>query len=241
MMSHNLLIFLGVVTAIAGVVRGFTGFGGALIMAPFFTGAMLPSEAVVIVVTVQMITSSEGTRQSLRLTDWPTLKPLLISACIASPLGIYLLRYTDPAAVKHITGAVVMMFSFAMLVGIRNRWTITGIKSTLVGAASGILGGLTGMGGPPAVMYLLSGERSSEGHRASFIIFFSVLYCFTFLMLVTAGLVHWNLILISLPLVILYYFGTKIGNVCFSRTGDKAFIPICSALLFAVGVTALLS
>lgn len=238
-MSINLLIFLGVVTAIAGIVRGFTGFGGALVMAPFFAGAMLPSEAVVIVVTVQMITSSEGVRRSLHLTDWATLKPLLFSACIASPLGIYLLKYSDPVAVKHLTGAAVMVFSLAILSGIRNRWSITGIKSTVVGVASGILGGLTGMGGPPAVMYLLSDERSSEGHRASFIVFFSALYCFTFLMLATAGLVHWHLILISLPLVVIYYGGTKIGNAFFSRAGEKAFITVCSALLFAVGVIAL--
>jgi len=237
-MSLNLQIFLGVVTAIAGIVRGFTGFGGALVMAPFFAGFMPPSEAVVVIVTVQMITSSEGIRQSLRLTDWTTLTPLLFSACVASPLGIYLLKYADPVTVKRMTGVFVMVFSLTMLIGVRNRWPITATRSAFVGIASGILGGLTGMGGPPAVIYLLSGERSSEGHRASFIAFFAVLYCITFLMLVAAGLVHWRLILISLPLVILYYCGTKIGNAYFSRFGGKAFIPICSALLFALGAAA---
>ena len=71
----------------------------------------------------------------------------------------------------------------------------------MVGVLSGILNGFCGIGGPPAVLYVLARNSASAELRASFILFFAVLYPVTVLTLALAGLISWQALLLSILLI----------------------------------------
>ncbi|MFZ3043122.1 MAG: sulfite exporter TauE/SafE family protein [Thiobacillus sp.] len=229
------LAFLLSITLLAGIVRGLTGFGGALVMAPFFTTSLGSTASVVVIVLVHMLTSLQGLSHSLRVTEWRAVAPLLISSFIALPLGIWSLHLIDPVVVKRLAGATCVAFSLAMLLRIGFRAPATRMKSIFVGLASGALNGLTGMGGPPAVLYMLSWNNSARGYRANFISFFAILYGATFVLLMLSGAVTWSTCFTALLLGPAYFLATILGSAIFRKVHGDAFIPICSVLLLGIG------
>lgn len=79
-------------TLIAGVLRGFTGFGGALVMAPVFMTLVDPITATTIILIVNTVVGLANLREVGAETDWAIAKPfpspaasLRRSVCGSSP------------------------------------------------------------------------------------------------------------------------------------------------------------
>src|SRR5258707_7616171 len=86
----GLLTAVGV-TLVAGLMRGFAGFGSAMLMAPIFAILFGSADMVVTVVAIEMVVSVQLFPQVRRNADWRTLAPMSIAACAAMPLGVLLL------------------------------------------------------------------------------------------------------------------------------------------------------
>ena len=71
------------VTLVAGLMRGFAGFGSAMLMAPIFAILFGSADMVVTVVAIELVVSLQLFPQVRRDADWKTLKPMSIAACAA--------------------------------------------------------------------------------------------------------------------------------------------------------------
>lgn len=220
-----LVAALAAAAAAAGFLRGYSGFGGGLVMAPFFTRIVGPAKSVVLISLVHLLTGFQGVRKSVTLTDNRVVLPLVVSAVVTVPLGVYLLDALQPQIVKYVVAAVVIVFALALSFGAELPAAPTISKSIAVGSLSGVLNGLCGIGGPPAVLYLLGGKASSDRLRASFILFFAVLYPMTVLTLAVAGLVSMASILNALILTPVYFLATEAGRRCFEIHPFALFCP----------------
>jgi hypothetical protein len=68
------------VTLVAGLMRGFAGFGSAMLMAPIFAILFGSAEMVVTVVAIELIVSLQLFPQVRSHADWKTLMPMSIAA-----------------------------------------------------------------------------------------------------------------------------------------------------------------
>ena len=94
-----LTLAVGVVL-LGGVLRGFVGFGGALIIIPVLATIFTPSEAV----AMHLMMEIPGTLQLLpvawRQSDKQAVSPTLMAIIIGTPLGAYLLANLDPQPMR---------------------------------------------------------------------------------------------------------------------------------------------
>ena len=109
MISYILSLFAGVglwtaigVTLVAGLMRGFAGFGSAMLMAPIFAILFGSAEMVVTVVAIELIVSLQLFPQVRAHADWKTLTPMSIAACAAMPLGVWALASVDKGIVVSV-------------------------------------------------------------------------------------------------------------------------------------------
>ena len=232
---------LAAATAAAGFLRGYSGFGGGLVMAPFFTRIVGTTDSVALISLVHCMTSFQGVRKSVALIEMRVLAPLLISAVLSVPIGVYLLGTLKPDIVKMVVAVVVIVFAIAMSAGAQLPGGPTVPKSIAVGIVSGILNGFCGIGGPPAVLYVLGGERASDRLRASFILFFAVLYPVTVATLAFAGLVTTASVVTALILSPVYFVATEAGRWCFQTVHSRYFVPVCTIVLCLSGLSMLLT
>jgi len=240
MLDPLVMTALATAAAAAGFLRGYSGFGGGLVMAPFFTRTVGATESVALISLVHLMTSFQGVRKSVPLIDMRVLAPLLVSAVLSVPVGVYLLGTLQPHIVKAVVAVVVIAFAIAMSAGVQLPGGPTVLKSISVGIVSGILNGFCGIGGPPAVLYVLGAQGSSDRLRASFILFFAVLYPVTVVTLALAGLVTTASVVSALVLSPIYFVATEAGRWCFQSVHSRYFVPACTIVLCLSGLSMLL-
>ncbi len=82
---------------LAGLVRGFTGFGTALIFVPVAAAAFSPVQAIAIILIVDVPATLPLAPRALRDGDWREVARLLPGGLAGLSLGLFLLTRLDPA------------------------------------------------------------------------------------------------------------------------------------------------
>lgn len=240
MLDYPSIAGLILTTAGAGVLRGYSGFGGGLLMAPVFTMLVGSTQSVVLISIIHLLTGLQGMRQAVKIVDWPMLAPLAGAAVLSIPIGVILLGRLEPHATKVVVATIVLLFAAAIGNGFRlqsrSKWI-----AVPVGLISGILNGFCGIGGPPAVIYLLSDPRPSAKMRAALIVFFAILYPTTCALLGFSGLIEFSSAIIGALLAPVYFLGTEAGHLCFRRLHSRFFAPVCTLILCFSGLSLLLT
>ena len=232
--STPTIVVLIAVTAGAGLVRGFAGFGAGLVMAPVFIYLLGPRVAVPLIVILDLAASIQLLPSAFRKTRWKTVLPLGISAALMIPLGSLALISLPRAMLLKIVSGIVLVFVGVLSTGWRYRSMPKLPVTTGAGIASGFLTGMAGIGGPPIILFLLSGPDSARENRAGFISFFAMsqlvaLTTFTAGGLVTPAIVPWVLILTPVFLI-----SILAGSRLFSAANEMIYRRV--ALVFLAGV-----
>ena len=126
--------------AIAGVIRGFAGFGAAMVKAPVFALLYGPPVAVALMSIMEVPALPQVLRTALKETTWRRVIPLAIPAMIAIPMGTWVLTHADPELLRRAISATVIILVAVMASGrmplIRKRTRNDGIA----GFSAGFLG-----------------------------------------------------------------------------------------------------
>jgi uncharacterized membrane protein YfcA len=230
---------IALVTLVAGLVRGFTGFGAGLVMAPLFSLVLGPSRAVPLLVALELVASARLVPEALSSVRPRTAFMLGLPACLGIPLGSVLLIHLDGDLVRRVIALVVLAFVGAMAAGWRRKRKATRVVVGVAGALSGTLTGLGGVGGPPVVLLLLSGPSSAAHNRANLIIFFALTQVAATLAFAVGGLlvaeVLWGLLILS-PVFLL---GTHLGASLFEPARERLYRRLSLALLAVIAVVGL--
>ena len=123
---------------------------------------------------------------------------LLAGAAIGAPLGIYGLASLSASTMRSVIGAITLLAVVAM--AMRTSAPLERDKRALFGAGllSGILGGASGLSGPPIVLLGLRQRWSHEGFRATLLCYFFILHALISVTFGNVGLLTGDTLLLSL-------------------------------------------
>ena len=157
---------------VAAIVRGFSGFGFSL-LAITAISLILPVPQIVPSIFLLEIAASINLIPSIwRDIHWRSLIWLMAGYVIGLPLGVYALVNAPAAPAQIALGLLVIGTAILMLRGFHLAKTPGAAASTVTGAASGLLNGAFGIGGPPVVLFYFSTPAAAAVGRASVIAFF---------------------------------------------------------------------
>jgi uncharacterized membrane protein YfcA len=225
----------------AGVIRGITGFGGAMVMTPPLALLLGPQLTVPAVLLLESIAATPMLVQTRALVRWRVIGPILLATCVTVPVGGYILVNADPQALRRAIAAIVIVFSLLLLRG----WRYTGAHrlgtGLGLGALSGTMLGATSIGGPPVILYLLSGPDRIETTRANLTLFVAVGSLAGIVMLWARDVLGLRAASTALLLAPAYYGGLVVGTRLFSRFNETRFRQLTLLLLIAVSTGILLA
>lgn len=222
------------IAAVAGVVRGITGFGGAMVMTPPLALLFGPALAVPVALLLESVAATPMLVQTRRQVRWRVVGPILAAACATAPLGAYALAIAEPHVLRRAIAAVVIVFSLLLLVGWRYAGRQRLSTSVGVGALSGAMLGATSMGGPPVILYLLSGPDPIETTRANLTLFVAASSVAGLAALWLVSILGLPAALAALALAPGYYGGLVAGTKAFARFDDVRFRRFTLLLLIVV-------
>ena len=234
-MDMTLLATIGIVS-MAGFVRGVTGFGGSMLMAPILSVLIGPVPAVVIALLLETAAALVMFPDALPKVCWRTLIYLTLPALVTVPLGGYLLLTLDPGIAQKMIAGVVVVFSLLLLLGVRYSGSPRAATSIVLGGLVGALLGATSVGAPPVILYLLSGPDPVAVTRANLTVFVTAISVIGLIMLAAVGAIIATLGISALTLTVPYLLATWLGGKLFvqlSETNVRRF-----ALVLMLGASA---
>ena len=227
--------------AIAGFTRGFSGFGSAMILAPALSLLFYPQQAIATTILLEMTAGAGLVPEASRKTKWKEVLPLTVSAAVMVPVGAHFLALLDPMLMRRIIGGLILGFVLLLMVG-KGRYTHPHLALTsAVGALSGFLTGLASIGGPPVVLYEMSGDNSAAANRANFIVFFALTQVIALMSYWASGILTGAVWQLFAGLVPAFIVGLLLGRFCFKRVDDTHFRRVVLGLLLGVAVLALVA
>jgi uncharacterized protein len=227
--------------AVAGLVRGLSGFGGALVMAPILSLLYGPAPAVAITISLELVGYLQLLPGAARHIQWRAVAPMGAAALAALPLGVYLVVHVPPEPMRRAIGAIVAVLALLLMLGWRARRP-PGLPAALgVSALSGLLEGLAGTPGPPVVLYLYVGPDSAARNRHQLIGYFTLLDLAALLLFAAQGAFSAGWLQRTLLLIPVSVAGTWLGGHLFRHSSEALLRWLALALILLVGLTALLA
>lgn len=227
--------------AIAGVIRGITGFGGAMVMSPPLALLLGPLATVPVVLLLESVAAAPMLVQLRHLVRWRVIGPIIAMACLTVPLGTYALVTADPLVMRRVIAGVVIVFSLLLLRGWRYAGKHRLATGLGLGAVSGTMVGATSMGGPPVILYLLAGPDPIDTTRANLTYFVGAISLAGVAVLALNGVLGAQGLWLAAMLAPGYYLGMVAGIRLFSRFNDTRFRRFTLFFMMAVAAGILLA
>ncbi|MCH9671073.1 MAG: sulfite exporter TauE/SafE family protein [Gammaproteobacteria bacterium] len=227
-------VFLG------GFMRGFVGFGGAVVSIPVLSIAFGPLTAVPIAAVMAFPALFQLLPDAIRYGDKHFIGPVSVGVLGAAPIGCLVLVSSDPYLMK-IAISLLVLLTVALLA---RNWRLPGrLNPALllgVGAVGGIIQGAAGMGGPPAVAMALARAGSATQQRGNVLgvmttMSFSSLFPLWYFDLFTR-----EAMLIGVILLPVYSGSAWLGARRFSQDGERYYRRVALGILAAIGTITLI-
>lgn len=224
---------------LAGLVRGFTGFGTALIFVPVAAAVLSPVQAVATTLIVDIPATLPLVPRALRDGDWREVARLLPGGLAGLGLGLLLLTRLDPVVFRWIICVTALAMLMALASGWRYRGALGRVGAATVGGAAGLFGGAAGAAGPPVILFYMGGVRGPAAIRANILMFltsFGVIYVSV---LAARGLIGAFPVALGATLVLPYALGGLIGQAVFDPARERLYRGIGYAVIAAAAISGL--
>ena len=227
--------------AVAGVMRGYSGFGTAILLAPVLSTLWGPRAGVPVLLLIELIVSAQLLPRSFREADRRIVLPVGLAAVLATPFGAGVLLHADALTLRRGIGALVLVFGLLLLSPWRYRGSRPLGLNLLVGAMGGLLKGATGMSGPPIILYFLSGPEEVRRHRANLILFFGLIAVVAVVPPLLAGLMDRTALFRTLVLLPVMVVCVRLGTRLFHVVPPGWYRRFAFAALVVAGTIALVA
>ena len=225
---------------VAALLQAANGFGFAVLAVPLFLLFVDPGPAVQLVVIVTLALSAVVLPGMRDAVDRPLLLRLGIGAAIGLPLGLILFGYADPVVVRAVIGVTILLFA-GVITAVRWRRPLLVLamrpgRDLATGAVSGVATALTGMSGPPVLIYLMLTSIPPRILRATLFAFFAACYAATLAAYIATVGVPRATWLTAASLAPFAWVGGVIGRRLGDRLGIQAATVLALVVLTATGL-----
>lgn len=233
------LLWLALTFLAAGLVRGFAGFGTALIFVPV-GGLFLPlPSAIAILCIVDLVALPVILPRAWRAARRREVGGLVLAALLSAPVGVWVLGRLSEDVLRWGVALVAGLTLAALVSGWRYKGRVSRAGVGLIGAASGLIGGATGLAGPPVILFYLASQVGAAAVRANTILFLAAIDVLILANLYVSGLVAPGALLLAALLVAPYALGTAVGQALFDPERERAYRALAYMVIGAAILTGL--
>jgi len=162
------LVFVMAVAVFGGLVKGLVGFAMPMVLMSGLTLILPPEQALAALIIPTFITNIwQALRQGLR-SAWTTLSRFWVFLAVGT-VGLIasaqLVRMLDAQVLYGVIGGPITVFACLQLAGWRPRLHAQSKPvEAVVGVFTGMIGGVSGVCGPPTVTYLTAIDLPKQEH-----------------------------------------------------------------------------
>jgi uncharacterized membrane protein YfcA len=233
------LIWLVIAVFIAGLVRGFAGFGSAMIIMPVTSSVLSPVEAITFLICAELVGPIPNTPAAWREGRRGDVALLMTGAVLALPLGLWALNMMDPTQFGWLVSGTVLVLLVLTALGWRLKSGLTPRLIVGTGALGGFMTGFAGLPGPPVIMLYMASTLPVRVIRANFLLYLVALDLLLFAMLWSFGMMNWGIALLGLLVGLPNLIANMIGARLFDPTAERIFRNLAYLVIAASAIVGL--
>jgi len=217
------LLFDAAILVLAGLVRGFSGFGFAMVAVTGLSMIHPPAEVVPAVLCLEIAASVHLLPRVWQHVHWRSIAWLTLGMLAGTLPGAWLLATASPTAMRVWVSLAVL--AGAVVLVQERRWTALMSKpaGVVAGVCSGVLNASASIGGPPVILYYLASPIAVEVARASLIAFFVVADLFSLAAMAGFGLLTAEVLVAAVLWLVPAVVGVSLGNRLFHALGARHY------------------
>jgi uncharacterized membrane protein YfcA len=233
------LIWLVIAVSVAGFVRGFSGFGSAMIIMPVASSVLSPIEAVIFLVSTELLGPLPSLPHSWRNGQPRDIALLIFGALVTLPIGLWCLSILDPTVFGWLLSGIVLGLLALMISGWRYKGILTRPIKLVTGGLSGFMTGFSGIPGPPVIMLYMSSTLPVSVIRANFNLHIAAVDMILFPTLWFTGQMQWTIVLLGLLATIPYLVANTVGARLFDPKAERLFRLVAYSVIAASAIIGL--
>jgi hypothetical protein len=218
---------------VGGFLRGFVGFGSALVIIPVLALIFTPKLAVVVFSIMDLPGMVQILPAAVRDFSRRTVAPMIMALLVGIPVGGYALTTIDTDVMRIVISVLVLIMVGLLALNMRIVF-VAGTKTSVTGGViGGILQGVAGIGGPPIVALLLSRGDSPDTTRANVVVMMSSLILASIPVFWAYGLISVRSLILGGFAAPVYLLATYLGSRYF-RIGGSGIYRVVALLILAL-------
>jgi uncharacterized membrane protein YfcA len=229
--SSASLAYILITAFVAGLARGFSGFGSALIFIPLASSIIGAKLASPLLLVIDFVAAAPLIPNGWRHADRRDVGTMLLGSLTGVPLGTWALTQMDALAVRWMIIALIVPMLALLMSGWRYRGTPTAAITAAVGALAGFFSGVAQVGGPPIVLYWLRDATAAQVVRANIILFFAASSVLTTISYLIGGVLTTAVAGLAVLTGPAFGIGLWLGSHMFGLASEETFRRICYALI----------
>lgn len=233
------LLFLGLGAVIAGLVRGFAGFGSAMIYLPVAGQVLGPFEAITTLVVMDLIGPLIHVPRAMRDGHPGDVIRLGVGAALAVPLGVFVLSLVEPNVFRWSVSLVALTVLLLLITGFRYRGVLTKPLIFVTGALGGFMGGAVGIPGPPIIILYMASNLPAKAIRANNTLYLILAEVILLVVFLIGGVLATSALALGFLMVVPYILGNWVGAKLFWPEGEVLYRRIAYAIIALSALTSL--
>lgn len=225
----------------AAFIRGVTGFGLALILAPILLLILTPANVVVVNLFLGLISNILVLFYSFKKVDLKKILPMLIGSSLGIPLGAWIIILIAPATLKILIGGVTVSCAVLLALDFSRTLHREKLGSSVAGFLSGVLSSSTSLGGPPVILFMHNQNWQKDVIHSSLAVYFLFACFWSLIALYMSGLVDTQIIVEAASLTPALLSGVGLGIMFFRRINARYFRHLSIVIVLCAGILGILS
>jgi len=234
------LVFAFGIALLAGLIKGMVGFAMPMILISGLTLFLPPDLALAGLLLPTLATNLwQALRQgpSAALSSVMRFRVFLIAMGVCLLISAQLVLMLPVTTFLLLIGVPISIFATIQLLGL--RFTLSAPKTwieVIIGGIAGFIGGLSGVWGPPTVLYLTAlNTPKSDQVRIQGVIY-GLGAVALFFAHIGSGVLRWSTLPLSVALLIPALAGTWVGGKIHDRIDQDTFRKVTLAVLTIAGL-----
>jgi uncharacterized membrane protein YfcA len=223
-----------IVVFLTAIMRGYTGFGFALVAVPLLALIADPVTAVPMVLLLEVVGSLQLLPGLWRSAHLRSVMMLVAGALVATPIGLYGLASLPADVMRLVIGLVVLATTCALAAGLKASGEPGAPATFGVGILSGLLNGAAAMSGPPVVLFYLNAHTAMHVGRASIILYFLLSDAVAIGFAGASGLLVSSTAVLAAVTIPALFLGQAIGTRLFRSALQRHYRIVAIVILLAV-------
>ncbi len=233
------LAWVAFAATLAGLVRGFAGFGTAMVFLPLASQVVSPFWALSIMVVMDVIGPLPTVPRALKDGHPKDVLRLTAGLLVGMPIGVWLLTLMAPEVFRYAVSIIALVLLVALIMGLRYRGTLTKPLIYGTGGLGGVLGGASGLAGPPVIMLYMASTHSAAVIRANLMLYLICADALMLLLFAVTGFITLTPVVMGLIVAVPYLLANMVGAAIFKPEYEKAYRVAAYAIIALSALTGL--